>query len=299
VTWDNEPAADHIALDCSGHVDNLCAGSVASRPNMEDGLIHKVRILYNATTKLLSVYWDGALAYSVTYDLVADLGTSIRWGWTSGSGGASNEMWMSWNGTTTPPCYTTTCNPSSATTGACATAPVKFINVSAKWNEGEALINWSTAEELSNKSFSIEKSEDAIAWNSIGEVPGAGNSSSVLNYSFTDASANAPLIYYRIRQIDQDGKSALSFVVSINNSGLSIISIHPNPFDDKLEIRNADKIVSLELFNMQGELIESIAGSLLSGGVFHWDLSHLRSGDYLVKITDNSYKIILKKIIKK
>ena len=63
-------------------------------------------------------------------------------------------------------------------------------------------MKWSTATEIDNDYFSIERSIDGINWQTITNVIGAGNSTSLKQYSFTDKELNNDISYYRLKQTD-------------------------------------------------------------------------------------------------
>ena len=88
--------------------------------------------------------------------------------------------------------------------------PVSWTNISAKRNAGEVSLNWSTATEINNSHFVIERSHDDSNWEKISEVKGAGNSNTVNQYEFADTDAPNSALIYRIRQVDFDGKESYS-----------------------------------------------------------------------------------------
>ena len=95
------------------------------------------------------------------------------------------------------------------------------------------ILNWETASEINNSFFTIERSNDGEVFETIGKKPGAGNSSSVITYEYTE---NAPLSngegsgvrYYRLKQTDFDGNYSYSEVIAVQNcssNGNSITNI--------------------------------------------------------------------------
>lgn len=85
--------------------------------------------------------------------------------------------------------------------------PVEFGGLFASKLENDALLDWSTLSEYSNHFFEIERSYDGINFEIIGQQTGAGNSVSKINYQFLDQSVRKnPLVYYRLSQVDFDGK---------------------------------------------------------------------------------------------
>ncbi len=76
-------------------------------------------------------------------------------------------------------------------------------------------LSWSTAQELNNSMFIIEKSENGVDFSPIGTVRAAGTSSGVKKYHFLDAQASAKKVTYRLKQVDFDGKAQMSEKLSI------------------------------------------------------------------------------------
>ena len=112
--------------------------------------------------------------------------------------------------------------------------PVEMLDISASCNNGSAEVKWSTASEDNNDFFTVERSSDALNYQPIGLVNGAGNSSTIQNYSFTDADPLSGTSYYRLRQTDFNGQTELFSSTSLSscgNGGLNIV-IGQNPTMD-------------------------------------------------------------------
>jgi hypothetical protein len=135
-------------------------------------------------------------------------------------------------------------------------------------------ISWSTASERNSAYFSIEKSSDGINWNEINKVQAAGNSTSILQYSMIDNFKDENTIYYRLNQVDNDGKSILYNPESAICIEDETIRIFPNPTSDgKFTL---SKEVDYDIFDSVGNKINSIE----------------KSGVYLILIEGKLYKLI-------
>lgn len=88
--------------------------------------------------------------------------------------------------------------------------PVRFTSFVAKKAGNKVNLSWSTAQEINNNRFEIEKSLDGDNWQTIAMVLGAGTTNNVSNYSYTDQQVKDGTLYYRIRQVDMDGKTTVS-----------------------------------------------------------------------------------------
>lgn len=115
--------------------------------------------------------------------------------------------------------------------------PVTWLTFTGKWEDQAARLNWSTASELNNNIFIVERSVDQRNWTGIGSVPGSGTTNSVRRYTYldTDVSANATELFYRIRQIDLDGTTTVSNTIALRRDGSGSADdqaflIYPNPF---------------------------------------------------------------------
>ena len=96
--------------------------------------------------------------------------------------------------------------------------PVKFAGFSVARQGGDVLVQWSTAEELAALSFEVERSTDGNTWNRIATIAARGNSSSLTNYAYNDRNVTAAIVYYRIRQVDIDGKAIYTTIQSVKLS---------------------------------------------------------------------------------
>lgn len=112
--------------------------------------------------------------------------------------------------------------------------PVTYTSISAVPGNEAILVNWTTATEINNKGFEVQRSTDARNFTTIGFVNGHNNSSTAQQYVYTDTKVDVNTeYYYRLNQIDNDGKSELSNIVSailLNTEGsVQVGNPYPNP----------------------------------------------------------------------
>ncbi len=111
--------------------------------------------------------------------------------------------------------------------------PVDFISFNGKLADNKVELTWATAWEVNNDFYTIERSADGIRFQAIGTKKGAGNSTQLLNYSFTDAYPLSGVSYYRIKQTDFNGEFDYSKTIVIrnfhNNERSISMSVYPNP----------------------------------------------------------------------
>lgn len=166
-------------------------------------------------------------------------------------------------------------------------------------------IVWNTASESNSSHFVVEKSRDGINWGFVGEKQAAGQSNSDISYYFIDENPFNGISYYRLRQVDYEGKEWIYGPISVRCEGQieSDISIYPNPNNGKftIEISNskADDNATLQLSDLTGKIIASERISLNKGTTqFFIDYPSLASGTYFVNlIGENSVLKRLKVVI--
>jgi hypothetical protein len=145
------------------------------------------------------------------------------------------------------------------------------------------LLIWTTATELNNKGFQIEKqnaTEDR--WDILGFVNGNNKAST---YTFTD---NNPHItsYYRLRQIDNDGTETVSKIISISNKNKNALKAYPSVSNGFLAIETSDN-VDFQVFNLLGQQTRS--GRFETSPTF-MDISALPQGTYILKVGTEQVK---------
>lgn len=176
-----------------------------------------------------------------------------------------------------------------------ALVPVTFSSFTGVWQESVNLLTWSTANEQSNKGFEVQRSFDGIHFETIGFVASknlGGNSSASLKYSFTDEKPFSTISYYRLKQIDQNGRIKNSKVIAIKGikaNKIVLESIYPNPTAAALNILMAspvNDIVQLTITDLAGRILINQRKQLVIGdNNFAFDVSFLSSGTYIIKAT--------------
>ncbi|MCE3280374.1 MAG: hypothetical protein K0S44_2565 [Bacteroidetes bacterium] len=169
--------------------------------------------------------------------------------------------------------------------------PIELLSFSGKISGEDVLLSWTTASETNNDFFTIEKSTDGTEYVNIAEINGAGNSSSVLNYSSYDYEPLAGINYYRLKQTDFDGRSSYSQIISVSfNSGL-ITKIFPNPASDFLNIDISGKVqekLQLQIITCLGVVVKQEIPSKKDDLQYTLNVMDLSPGTYILRtITDS------------
>ncbi len=157
--------------------------------------------------------------------------------------------------------------------------PVELVDFKAKLKNNTTLLDWHTASERNNKAFEIERSTNGTTFTNIGEVKGNGTTSTPHDYTFTDVQPVDGVNYYRLRQIDTDGKTTLSKVVSVV-LGKNVLILHNTLVHDVLNITvSDDERGPLSIFNISGQLVASKTIERSQ----QWNVSGLAAGFYIVR----------------
>lgn len=154
--------------------------------------------------------------------------------------------------------------------------------------------SWSTATEINNDYFTLEKTTDVVNFITIAKTNGAGNSNNILYYSIIDYHPTEGLSYYRLKQTDFDGKYTYSKLVMIDvpSQLTEDFNIYPNPFSTSATIVTKDisqfNKVELRIYNVFGEAVMTAS---ITKQVTTLDTSNLSRGIYSYQLTGNN-KII-------
>ncbi|HVB04471.1 MAG TPA: alpha-amylase family glycosyl hydrolase [Chitinophagaceae bacterium] len=176
----------------------------------------------------------------------------------------------------------------------------EVINFSATPLLGTVKLSWQTSSEVNTAYFTIERSPDSTTWTTIGKVAAAGNSSVELNYGYNDNSPLNGISWYRLKQVDQDGRSVYSLVRKISYQAASGGGwmVFPNPTNGTVHILapvgwNTTGVI---LVNAKGE--QCPAGiTIESAGSIQLDLSHLPGGIYFIEISSGN-EIFKKELVR-
>ncbi|MDO7850965.1 LamG-like jellyroll fold domain-containing protein [Hymenobacter convexus] len=138
-----------------------------------------------------------------------------------------------------------------------APLPVQLVAFTAEAAGTGALLRWHTATELNNARFEVEASADGRAFARVGTVAGAGSSTQAHAYTFGDADLTryaAPLVYYRLRQVDTDGTAAYSPVRPVAVGG-GRLALYPNPAARTTTLSGAAASTPVRVYDALGRLV--------------------------------------------
>lgn len=174
--------------------------------------------------------------------------------------------------------------------------PITFGLFTAQRQNKTVKLSWSTEQELNSSHFIIERSADGRNWQSIATMAAAGNSSNHLDYTAYD---NLPLngtSYYRIKQVDKDGRMQVSIVRPVNFDAGYSITLAPNPATDFITVtmdRINNDASTIQLFSSAGNLVFTQKTNLAKLNI---NTSQFARGLYFIKIS-NAGEVAVQKVL--
>jgi hypothetical protein len=171
--------------------------------------------------------------------------------------------------------------------------PVELTSFTAEQTASGILLKWTTASELNNSGFNIERLSSNF-WEDIGFVNGFGTTTSAKQYSFTDNSPLSGSIYYRLKQLDFDGSFTYSNEIEINFNGVVSDFVleqnYPNPFNPSTQISwqsAAGSHQTLKVFDVLGNEVAVLVDEFREAGdhEINFNSTGLSSGIYYYTLT--------------
>jgi hypothetical protein len=174
--------------------------------------------------------------------------------------------------------------------------PVELISFTGKGENNAVRLNWATASEKQNKGFEVERRTDQSNWQTLGFVAGNGTTNQRNNYTYVDRSTATGNIYYRLRQIDLDGKSVYSQPITVQ-MGPVAFTLSPVPATDVLTLNGLGAgNHTAEIYNARGQRVLNQAFSDEASTTLM--VSTLPAGVYMVRVLGSDRSVRQARFIK-
>ncbi|MBP6235154.1 MAG: T9SS type A sorting domain-containing protein [Saprospiraceae bacterium] len=188
------------------------------------------------------------------------------------------------NNSTTFSQNATGCNSELQVENAClGILPLEWLSFEVVQKSDNVLLIWQTQHEVNNNFFEVEKSQDGLLFTPIAKITATDDQTQSFEYQYTDMASGYGNMYYRIKQVDFDGKYSYSKIIAIAVT-LSKTIIYPNPSSEILLLKTGN--------NMANFLVKDIFGIVQISGTFSGhpiDISTLKSGVYIMEIGTQKY----------
>lgn len=185
--------------------------------------------------------------------------------------------------------------------------PVELTSFTAISQPGSVTLNWTTATEINNHGFEIEKRFENSEWKTISFIEGHGTTTEPNNYNFTDKDLHNGKYYYRLKQVDFDGSYEYSNVIEVEGRVLNSYQLYqnyPNPFNPITTINYSipnSSFVQLIVYNSIGQEIAILANEIIEAGNHNidFDATNLPSGIYFYQLQAGSFVETKKMVLMK
>lgn len=182
--------------------------------------------------------------------------------------------------------------------------PVELTSFTAKSSTNQVNLTWTTATEINNSGFEIQKSTDGSEFVSVGFIKGNGTTTEPKAYSFVDNHLNnvTGKLYYRLKQIDYNGAFNYSEIVEVVIDlplEYSLNQNYPNPFNPSTKIKYSvpeQNLVSIVVYGVTGEEIATLVNEVKEAGKYEIEFNALQlsSGVYFYRMTSGDFTSVKK-----
>ncbi|MEI2747186.1 MAG: T9SS type A sorting domain-containing protein [Ferruginibacter sp.] len=173
-----------------------------------------------------------------------------------------------------------------------AAVPVTFLGLTARKSGSKVILDWRTASEQNSAYFNVQRAGNSNDFNGqIGRVTAAGNSSTIRQYSFTDALPLQDWNYYRIEQVDLTSDKTYSNTVAVNfsKSG-NLVLVYPNPATTQLNVEYSSETngsLNLQIIDGKGAIVLARNINVSRGRtITNLNVSNLSAGVYMLRYTE-------------
>ncbi|MCH8330589.1 MAG: T9SS type A sorting domain-containing protein, partial [Bacteroidetes bacterium] len=196
---------------------------------------------------------------------------------------------------------------STVVTQVCALIlPIELVSFGGYNDQNVIVLDWTTLNEMNNDHFVIQRSSDALTFEDLAIIDGAGTINVQMNYGYVDNSPNSGVNYYRLKQVDLSGVAKVSEMISITanikEANIKIV-IYPNPTSEYIFLdfqnieRSEDRLI--QVFNTHGkEVLQTLIPGHQMLHTLKINLDHLANGVYFIHVRGNGQHSI-NKVIKR
>lgn len=169
------------------------------------------------------------------------------------------------------------------------TLPLTLLSFKGKATETGNQLEWKTGSEINVAGFDLQRKLNGTSWETIGFIEGAGSSGDIQAYSFLDQYPGWGTDYYRLRQMDLDGKFAYSPIIGIDDQTLPgkwKVEIYPNPVKEgHFFIYLPQPPIDVGIIRLLDSTGQVVRESTIDQSTLQVDVSGLIPGIYIVIVS--------------
>lgn len=180
--------------------------------------------------------------------------------------------------------------------------PIELLSFTGTIVTGGVELNWHTANEVNNSHFIVLRATDGTNFEPIGTVVGNGTTNVPHSYSLFDRDPSLGKNYYRLKQVDFDGRSSFSEVIMVMVQNIDpLVSIYPNPVSQHQPLNvvlsglPSNTPAEILIMNSQGVKVGSSNVEVDATGTLRTSIviSSLTTGVYILKVENNYFKVVI------
>lgn len=183
--------------------------------------------------------------------------------------------------------------------------PIELIAFEGSVMNGIVHLNWTTASELNNDYFTVERSQNGEKFETLTLIPGAGTTTVSQTYSAEDKSPFIGKSYYRLRQTDYDGKTSISkiILIEVQERNTGVVALYPNPINNTntltvVYVGNESEEIVINVTDISGKTLHRKPVAVNSGENFIPLLTEFQSrGVYLVEVISKSGRQVFRLVV--
>ncbi|MCZ2225033.1 MAG: T9SS type A sorting domain-containing protein [Chitinophagales bacterium] len=186
--------------------------------------------------------------------------------------------------------------------------PISLSSFTVKQENGKNILKWTTVQEINNKQFNVQRSNNGVNFSNIAIQPAYANndnSNAIRNYSTIDEKPIQGTNYYRLEQVDKDGKTSYSSIISIKNMSntWATLNIYPNPVRDNLHLNilsNINTVISIKVIDVFGKQLLQLSNNVKTAdNIVNIPVNNLAAGVYYIQLlNEKTNEIITQQFIK-
>lgn len=175
--------------------------------------------------------------------------------------------------------------------------PVNFLSFVASGNDCKVNLEWKTSNEMRTGSFAVERSHNGSDYTTLGVVRAIEAATATLDYTYTDAQPLNGTSFYRIRQMDLEGKSTFSQARMIyGDCGNATVRMYPNPAADYILVDGVEAGNQIVVYNVLGQVIISKEATAANERI---NLSEIAAGSYTLNVVKGKNIVFSGIVLKK
>ncbi len=184
---------------------------------------------------------------------------------------------------------------------------MELTSFTASANSNNVLLEWTTATEINNYGFEVERKAENSGYEVVGFVTGSGTTTEPRSYIFTDAKVPDGKYLYRLKQTDFDGSFNFSHEVEVEVIAPAVFALeqnYPNPFNPSTNINFSiaeASVVKIAVYNLLGQEVAELVNEFKAAGLHtvNFDASEFPSGAYFYSIETPQFRQTRKMLLTK